>query len=117
MVYVDNHMLDTIFINLFTNAIKFTNEKGEIKISTQQEGDNVEISISDSGIGIKENDIDNLFRIEKKTKSVGTQGEEGSGLGLLLCKEFIEANGGTIKVESVENQGSTFTVSLPLSTE
>ncbi len=114
LVYVDNHMLDTIFINLFTNAIKFTNEKGEIKVSTQQEGDNVEISISDSGIGIKENDIDNLFRIEKKTKSVGTQGEEGSGLGLLLCKEFIEANGGTIKVESV---GSTFTVSLPLSTE
>jgi len=115
LVMVDNHMLDTIFINLFTNAIKFTHEKGEINISTKQVGDFVEVAIADSGIGIKKEDVDNLFKIEKKTKSVGTQGEEGSGLGLLLCKEFAEVNGGTIKVESVENQGSTFTVVLPIS--
>lgn len=115
LVMVDNHMLDTIFINLFTNAIKFTHEKGEINVSTKQVGDFVEIAIADSGIGIKKEDVDNLFKIEKKTKSVGTQGEEGSGLGLLLCKEFAEVNGGTIKVESIENQGSTFTVVLPIS--
>ncbi|MEQ6119011.1 hybrid sensor histidine kinase/response regulator [Reichenbachiella sp. MALMAid0571] len=117
LVRVDKHMLDTIFVNLFTNAIKFTHEKGQINISTKEEKGFVEISISDSGIGIKKENIDNLFRIEKKTKSIGTQGEEGSGLGLLLCKEFAEANGGTIKVESIENQGSTFTVILPLSDE
>lgn len=115
LVMVDNHMLDTIFINLFTNAIKFTHEKGEINITTKQVGDFVEVAIADSGIGIKKEDVDNLFKIEKKTKSVGTQGEEGSGLGLLLCKEFAEVNGGTIKVESIVNQGSTFTVVLPIS--
>lgn len=113
-VSVDKHMLDTIFVNLITNAIKFTHENGKIEITTACENGFVDISIKDSGVGIKKTNISNLFKIENKTKSIGTNGEEGSGLGLILCKEFANANGGDINVDSTEGVGSCFTVRLPV---
>lgn len=113
-VSVDKHMLDTIFVNLITNAIKFTHQNGKIEITTTCENGFVDISIKDSGVGIKKANISNLFKIENKTKSIGTNGEEGSGLGLILCKEFATANGGDIHVDSTEGVGSCFTVRLPV---
>jgi len=109
----DNYMLDTIIRNLLSNAIKFTADNGNIEISAKQVGDKVEIAISDTGIGIKKENIDKLFRIEHNLMTVGTNGEKGSGLGLILCKEFIEKHDGKIQVESVEGKGSSFIFTMP----
>jgi signal transduction histidine kinase len=114
IVYVDKNMLETIFNNLISNAIKFTPKHGKIEFSTTKQGDCVEVAIADTGVGIKPKDLENLFRIESKTKTIGTEGEEGSGLGLLLCKEFAETNGGSIVVESEVGKGSVFKITLPL---
>jgi len=111
----DNYMLDTIIRNLLSNAIKFTADNGNIEISAKQVGDKVEIAISDTGIGIKKENIDKLFRIEHNLMTVGTNGEKGSGLGLILCKEFIEKHDGKIQVESVEGKGSSFIFTMPKS--
>ncbi len=107
----DSDMLKTILRNLLTNAIKFTSEGGIVAIKAQNMSDFVEIAISDSGIGIEAEDIDHLFRIDKNLKSrEGTNSEKGSGLGLILCKEFVDRLGGTIQVESEVGKGTTFTL-------
>jgi two-component system, sensor histidine kinase and response regulator len=113
VVDTDSDMLRTIFRNLLTNAIKYTSDGGKVTLSAQIATNFVEIAISDSGIGIEPDDIDGLFRIDKNLKSrEGTNSEKGSGLGLILCKEFVDRLGGTIQVESEVGKGTTFTLRL-----
>lgn len=114
-VFVDNNMAQLIFRNIISNAIKFSNIGGQIDVvATQKSEDFIEIKIIDNGIGIPEEKKKNLFKIDKITSSVGTAGERGSGLGLILCKEFIEKHGCTIWLESEVGHGSTFYFTLPI---
>lgn len=112
-VFADSDMVKTIFRNLISNAIKFTNMGGKVWIVAKQKENEIEVSISDTGIGICQENIDKLFRIDEKFKTLGTLSEKGTGLGLLLCKEFVEKNGGRIWVESTPGAGSTFSFTLP----
>lgn len=118
-IYADIAMLNTVVRNIITNAIKFTKPEGKIKIkaseyeSEDNSNDYILCSISDSGIGMSKYILENLFRIDKNVSREGTDGESSSGLGLLLCKEFIEKNHGKMWAESIENQGSTFYFTIP----
>ncbi|MBK9501580.1 MAG: hybrid sensor histidine kinase/response regulator [Leptospiraceae bacterium] len=114
IVYADNSLTATILRNLLTNAIKFTHANGKITVSTQKKDIFLEVSITDTGVGIEPMNIDKLFRIDSKVTSHGTDNEEGTGLGLILCKEFVEKQGGTIWAISEVGKGSTFTFTLPL---
>ncbi len=113
-IYVDENMVKTVLRNLISNAIKFTNLGGNIDVSAISEGDQVEIIISDNGVGMNEDTQKSLFNISVKTTTPGTADEKGSGLGLVLCKEFTEMLGGSIWVESEEGKGSDFKFTLPL---
>ena len=99
---------------MLTNAIKFTYPNGQIIVSTKPQGDFLAISISDSGVGIDSQNLEKIFRIDSKFSKIGTDNEKGSGLGLVLCKEFVEKLGGQIWVTSELGQGTTFTFTLPL---
>ena len=112
-VLVDGYMFNTIIRNLLTNAVKFTSQNGQIAINSHLQATAVEISIKDTGVGIAPQAIDKLFRIDVHHSTKGTAGESGTGLGLILCKEFVEKNNGTIWVESAEGQGSQFYIHLP----
>ena len=112
-VVVDNHMFDTIIRNLVSNAIKFTPVDGTVILSVKEVSDKeIMINITDSGIGIPQNLIGKLFSLTEKTNRNGTEGEPSTGLGLLLCKEFVEKHGGKITVESVEGKGTTFSFTI-----
>jgi len=116
-VFADSNILQTIIRNLVSNAMKFTPKGGKISVSAKTTGDKgVEISVKDTGIGMKPEMIDNLFRLDVKTNREGTEGEPSSGLGLLLCKEFVEKHGGKIWVESEVGKGSTFHFTLQIGT-
>ncbi len=111
--FADNHMFDTVIRNLVSNAIKFTPAGGKVSIVTcVKNSDSVEIRISDSGIGMSAELQSKLFLLNEKTSRKGTEGEPSTGLGLSLCKEFIEKNGGKIWVESEVGKGSTFFFTL-----
>ena len=112
-VYADMEMLKTVLRNLINNAIKYTPKKGKITISFEKNDSFALVSVIDTGIGMDKSAIDNLFVIEKSKSKQGTEGEKGSGLGLIICKEFIEKNGGLLKVSSIENKGSTFSFTIP----
>jgi len=114
MVYACENMVGTVLRNLITNAIKFTPRGGQIIITSKKEKNMVRVDVRDSGIGIKAEHLDKLFRIDTQYKSVGTENEKGSGLGLILCREFIEKNKGQISVESVPGKGSVFSFTLPI---
>lgn len=115
-VYADMFMLSSTLHNLITNAVKFTNIKGSITISAKISHKNmVVISVSDTGIGIAKEDLSKLFQTDHNHTTQGTNHEKGTGLGLLLCKEFVKKNGGKIWVESEVNKGSNFIFTLPLS--
>ncbi len=113
-VIADENMLNTVLRNLISNAIKFTNVGGEINISTHQafEDNRIEIYICDNGIGIPPNVVENLFNLNRKYTSLGTNNEKGTGLGLLICKEMIEQQDGRIWVESKEGEGTCFKIEL-----
>jgi len=113
-VYADENMLKIVLRNLISNAIKFTNQGGNINISAISEQKQVEISISDNGIGMNDETLKKLFDISTNTTSPGTENEKGSGLGLILCKEFVEKHGGKIWVKSELGKGSDFKFTLPL---
>lgn len=113
-VFADNSLTTTILRNLLTNAIKFTKANGKVTVATQRKGKFLEVSITDTGVGIDPKNIDKLFRIDSKISSPGTDSETGTGLGLILCKEFVEKQGGRIWVTSDLGKGSTFTFTLPL---
>ena len=112
-VVADNAMVKTILRNLISNAIKFTNPGGEIIIRAEQKEKELIVSVTDNGVGIKKEDIHKLFRIDYNYSTLGTNKEKGTGLGLLLCKEFIEMHGGKIWAESDEEKGCTFNFSIP----
>ncbi|HEX2865421.1 MAG TPA: PAS domain S-box protein [Ignavibacteriales bacterium] len=116
-VYADGKMLHCVLQNLISNAIKFTNPNGKITISANKENGHVKISVADTGVGIPKNSLDKLFKIDSNLSTEGTAHEKGTGLGLILCKEFIEKNRGSISVESSPNKGTTFTFTLPAATE
>ena len=115
-VFADKAMVNTILRNLISNAIKFTNKGGEIIITAKQEQDELIISVSDNGVGIGKKELEKLFRIDESHSTLGTQNEKGTGLGLILCKEFVDHHGGKIWAESKTGRGSNFKFSLPLKT-
>ncbi len=112
--FADKAMLSAILRNLISNAVKFTNKGGTIVISATQNKKEVIVAIRDTGIGITEDGIRKLFRIEESYSTTGTQNETGTGLGLLLCKEFVQKHGGKIWVESEPGKGSIFSFTIPL---
>jgi signal transduction histidine kinase len=116
-LFADFNMFNTILRNLITNAIKFTHRKGQISIEASQKNNEIEFAVSDTGIGMSEETMNKLFKISEKITSLGTESETGTGLGLLLCKEFVEKHGGKIKVESEPGKGSCFKFTLPLKDE
>ena len=113
-VFADNNILQTILRNLVSNGVKYTKKGGTVLLSANT-GSNgfVEISVQDTGIGMNQSIVDNLFRIDMHNNRKGTDGEPSTGLGLLLCKEFIEKHGGKIRVESEVDKGSTFYFTVP----
>ncbi|HAF27499.1 MAG TPA: hypothetical protein DCG75_00485 [Bacteroidales bacterium] len=114
---INESSVKTVIRNLLSNSIKFSNTNSIIKISSKisKDSKSIEISVQDNGVGIPAEDVDKLFKIESSFSTYGTEKEKGTGLGLILCKNLIEKNGGTIWVESKENVGSTFYFNLPLS--
>ena len=104
----DRDTINTVIRNLMGNALKFTPMGGTIQLNTEDNKDNWKISVIDSGIGISEENLSKLFCIDQKVRTEGTAGEKGTGLGLIICKEFIGKNGGEIGVESTLNEGSCF---------
>jgi PAS domain S-box-containing protein len=113
-ILADKYMIETILRNLISNAIKFTKAGGKIKIKAIAKGSFVEIAVIDNGVGITKENLKNLFRIDEQFRRDGTANEKGTGLGLILCKEFVEKNSGTIAVESEERKGSRFSITIPL---
>jgi len=118
LVYADYNMIDSIYRNLLSNAVKFTKKGGSITVASVSFDDFLEISITDTGVGMSKAKQSNIFNVrENNISSVGTEGEVGTGLGLILCNEFIQMNNGKIWVESEVDKGSKFTFTLPKSTD
>lgn len=113
--FADFNMTNTVLRNILSNAVKYTHEEGKITIDCKQIGNTVKVSVCDNGVGISERVIDHLFRIDQNVSTRGTANETGTGLGLILCKEFVEKNGGEISVESELGEGTTFYFTLPIS--
>lgn len=116
-VETDKYILSTIIRNLLSNAVKFSNIGGSIKIicseiDKKEGGKGVEVIVEDTGVGISLENLNTLFKFDKTVTTKGTNGEIGTGLGLVLCKEFVEKIGGEIKVESKVGKGSKFTITL-----
>jgi len=111
----DQNMLNTVLRNLLINAVKFTHQGGKVMVDAQKNGKFLTLIVKDSGVGIPKKDIGKLFRIDAKYTNIGTAQERGTGLGLLLCKEFVEKHGGRIWVESNVGKGSEFMFTIPLS--
>ncbi|NUM72542.1 MAG: hypothetical protein HUU43_17000, partial [Ignavibacteriaceae bacterium] len=114
IVFADRHMMSSVARNILQNAIKYSPLNGKIHINSFSDTNFAGVSVTDEGSGMTEEQVSKLFSLEKKTVTVGTFNEKGTGLGLLICKEFTEANGGEIKVESAPGSGSTFTITLPM---
>ncbi|MDR9417488.1 ATP-binding protein [Gracilimonas sp.] len=114
-VEADKNMLNTVLRNLISNAIKFTPNHGNIQIKAKVKGNEALVSVSDNGTGVPEHKIGKLFQIEHSKSTDGTNGEKGSGLGLLLCKDFVELHGGSIWAENNQGKGANFSFTLPLS--
>ncbi len=113
LVYADQNMIQTIFRNLIGNAIKYTYRGGLIEVKIDNQEDATIFSVIDNGVGIEEETIKNLFILNQQNSKYGTENEKGTGLGLILCKEFIEKTGGHIRVESEKGHGSCFIFDIP----
>ena len=111
--YADENMISTVIRNLISNAIKFTNSNGTIKVNGFYEGESVKVSVEDNGVGMEPEIANNLFNFDKQTTTAGTNDEKGTGLGLIICKEFIEKNGGKISVVSKVAYGTNISFTLP----
>lgn len=117
MVYADKRMDSTVLRNLISNAIKFTSNGGIVRVSAKNSYNLVEVTVTDTGVGLQAEDIPKLFRIDIKPSEIGTTTEnKGTGLGLILCQEFVKKNGGTISAKSVFGQGSEFSYTIPVPT-
>jgi len=115
MIHADENMLSMVMRNLLSNAIKYSRDDGSITIASWTEGNNAVIKVSDSGMGMSKNTYGMLFRNKDYISVPGSGGESGTALGLVLCREFVERNGGTIWAESREGEGSDFFFTTPLS--
>jgi two-component system sensor histidine kinase/response regulator len=113
IVYVDVSMITTVFRNILSNAIKFTAINGKIEISLDNEGSFLKVTIKDNGVGIPLADQERLFKIDSNPTTIGTSMEKGTGLGLILCKDFVDRNGGNIWVESQLGKGTAFSFTVP----
>lgn len=113
LVEADYNMIHTVFRNLLSNAIKFSHTGGEIVVNSKHDDKHIRIDIRDNGIGMDQKTLDNLFKIDISQSSTGTQGETGTGLGLILCREFVSRHKGDITVKSEKGKGAVFSVSLP----
>lgn len=113
-LFADQQMMEIVIRNLVSNAVKFTTENGTVEIKVSKFSDRMEFSVYDSGIGIEKEKIDKLFDLESSFSTPGTNKEKGTGLGLILCKEFITKHNGTIEARSELGKGSIFTFSIPL---
>lgn len=117
MVFGDRKMINTVVRNLIANALKFTQAGGKITLFHKTEKDIIVVSVADTGVGIREENLSRLFSLTDSYSTPGTENEQGTGLGLILCKEFIAKNGGEIWVESEYGKGSKFSFSLPRSSD
>ena len=115
-VCAQRDMLATVLRNLVSNAVKFTLPGGTIRVMAERRGDGVEIAVVDSGVGMPAGKVEDLFRLDRRTTTNGTAGERGSGLGLLLCRDLVERQGGTLVATSVVGTGTTFRFVLPVAT-
>ena len=115
-VFCDREMTGSVLRNLIVNAIKFSYPESTVSIHVKADGDYVTVSVSDQGVGISRENADRLFRIDENVSTPGTNDESGTGLGLILCKDFMDRQNGRIWFESEEGRGSTFYCSLPLAT-
>lgn len=114
MVFGDERMISSVLRNVVMNAVKFTAPKGAIEISVSKTGNQACVMVEDNGIGISPDNLKRLFKVNESVKTYGTNQESGTGLGLILCKEFIEKNGGTISITSEVGSGTTVTFTIPL---
>jgi len=112
--FADEYMINTVIRNLVYNAIKFTEKKGNVTITAELKNDVVKIHVKDNGIGIPKDNLRKLFKADVYLSTAGTEKESGAGLGLVLCKDFIERNGGSLSIESEEGKGSTIIFTLPV---
>jgi len=117
LVYADKDMVSTVLRNLIFNAIKFSPKGSEIFVRSAVIGNYVKIDVIDSGVGISEAHLENLFAVDKNSSTTGTDGETGTGLGLVICKEFIEKNKGEMIVKSKVGSGSVFSFTVPIHSE
>nr|MBP7358696.1 ATP-binding protein [Prevotella sp.] len=113
-IHADIDMIKTIIRNFMSNAIKFSEKDSSIEIYVAREGDFAKISVQDHGRGISDENQNKLFKVESNYTTYGTANEEGSGLGLLLCKDFAIKNGGDLLLESKEGEGSIFSLLVPI---
>jgi signal transduction histidine kinase len=113
-ILADREMIKTVLRNLISNALKFTSSEGIVKVTTRSAENNMIFEISDTGVGIEKQHLDKIFDIDNNLSKKGTAGEKGTGLGLTLCKEFVEKNKGKISVESEIGKGSSFIFTIPL---
>lgn len=113
-VYADGNMLKTILRNLISNALKYTHPGGIIHLSAKRKGNKIELCLKDNGLGMDREHLSKLFKIGEDVSTPGTQNEKGTGLGLILCKEFVEMHGGKINVKSEKGKGSSFCFTIPV---
>ncbi|MDD4098152.1 MAG: HAMP domain-containing sensor histidine kinase [Lentisphaeria bacterium] len=113
VLHGDEAMLATVLRNLLSNAVKFTRSGGHVTVSAREDEHGWTVSVRDDGVGISPEDQARLFRLDESHSTTGTNQEQGTGLGLILCKEFVEKHGGRLWVESAPGQGSTFSFSIP----
>jgi signal transduction histidine kinase len=111
-LFADESVINLVLRNFISNAIKFT-DNGAITISAKENGNNVEVSVTDSGVGMTPKEVSNLFSWENKHSTVGTRSEKGAGVGLLICREFIENSGGRLYCSSQKGEGTVFSFYLP----
>ena len=112
-VMADRLMLETVLRNLLNNALKFTPRGGRVTVTARQVTSGVELAVSDTGIGMTREQAERLFRFDGSAVSEGTEGEHGTGLGLLICREFVNRHGGVLNIESEAGRGSIFRFMLP----
>jgi len=112
--FADRKMVSSIIRNLLNNAIKYTNRGGEVHVNILGTDIVVELSVTDIGVGLNEQNLKKLFNINESYRTKGTADESGTGLGLFLCKKFVAANNGAIRAESAPGKGSRFTITLPV---